>query len=272
MTRLSYLEKRAAIKANAPRFPVSPLGREAPYVVDSADFDGATPDYMTRGAGLTGLADGKQGLVSIWLRIDANDTGFMRILMGATTLAGGTARFAVTRLSNNTLQVLGRNAAATDILNISTVGTYTANTSRWLHILSSWDLAVPGASHLYINDVSDKTETTFTDDTINYNLADWGIAAAPNAGNSAYCCLAEFYFTNTYLDLSNSLNRRKFISGTLKPVSLGADGSVPTGTAPLVYNRLAVGETVTNFALNRGTGGDFAITGTLSTGSSSPTT
>ena len=72
------------------------------------------------------------------------------------------------------------------------------------------------------------------------------------------------------LDFSIVSNRRKFLSAGGKPVFLGADGSLPTGTAPIIYQHLDDGEAVANFATNRGTGGDFTITGTLDTGSTSP--
>jgi hypothetical protein len=83
--------------------------------------------------------------------------------------------------------------------------------------------------------------------------------------------MAELYFApGQYLDFSTESNRRKFITAIGTPMDLGSDGSAPTGTAPLVYQRLAAGETVANFATNRGTSDDFSIIGTLVTGSSSP--
>ena len=74
--------------------------------------------------------------------------------------------------------------------------------------------------------------------------------------------LAEVYFApGQYLYFSIASNRRKFISRTGKPVHLGTTGMLPTGTAPLVYHHLDDAEAVANFATNRGTGGNFTITG-----------
>src|SRR4029078_636750 len=55
----------------------------------------------------------------------------------------------------------------------------------------------------------------------------------------------------TWMDLTSSANRRKFISATLKPVNLGSTDATPTGTAPLFY----FGNPAASFATNLGTGG-----------------
>ena len=62
----------------------------------------------------------------------------------------------------------------------------------------------------------------------------------------------------------------KFINGLGKPVSLGANGQIPTGAPPAIYLSLAVGNPASDFATNLGTGGDFTITGALTTAPSSP--
>ena len=234
---------------------------------DSADFDGAN-DYMTRGAGLDGAADSKSGIISCWARIDGGNASTLIIL---DANIGASIPFRLRRLSTNKFVLTGENAAAADILELSTPTSYTA-AATWLHILISWNLAVAGASNLYINDVSDKSEDIFTDDTIDYTHADWGIGATPSTGGGKWDgCLAELYFApGQYLDFSNVYQRRKFISSSGKPVYLGTDGSAPTGTAPIVYQRVAVGAAVATFATNLGTGGNFSITGTLTDGSTTP--
>ena len=59
-------------------------------------------------------------------------------------------------------------------------------------------------------------------------------------------------------------NRRKFIDSAGKPVDLGADGSTPTGSSPLIYLSLREGEGAEQFAVNRGTGIDFTVRGSVS--------
>lgn len=56
--------------------------------------------------------------------------------------------------------------------------------------------------------------------------------------------------------------RRKFVDAGGKPVSLGSDGSLPTGTVPAVFLSASSGNAA-SFATNRGTGGAFTTTGTL---------
>ena len=228
-------------------------------VCDSADFDG-TNDYMTRGAGLTGAADSKTGIISAWVRLDSGN-GIDRILWpasnGAELLWNAANRF----------QVILKNSAGTELASPST-SVYAAGVT-WRHVLASWNLATPEIN-IYVNDALDGTQGP-TDDTVDYTVADWGVGATTAAAEKLNGCIADLYFApGQYLDFSLVVNRRKFISASGKPVHLGTTGALPTGTAPLVYHHLDDGEAVANFATNRGTGGDFAITGTLDTGSTSP--
>lgn len=234
-------------------------------IVDSADFDGSA-DYMTRGAGLTGAADSKTGIISAWVRLDGGDASIMHII---SAVSGGTS-FLFLKRSDNTFAIGGDNTAGTEILLLVSGTAYTAG-ATWLHILASWDLA-NSKGFLYVNDASDLAGSpTLTNDTIDYTYANWGICGTTGGLLLFNSCVAEFYFApGQYLDFSVVGNRRRFISANGKPVWLGADGAIPTGTAPLVYQRVADGAAVATFATNLGTGGDFSITGTLATGSTSP--
>jgi hypothetical protein len=60
--------------------------------------------------------------------------------------------------------------------------------------------------------------------------------------------------------------RRKFIDSNGKPVDLGSDCSAPTGTAPAI----CFSGDASTFGTNKGTGGAFALTGTLIDATSSP--
>lgn len=241
-------------------------GADSTYLVDAADFDG-TNDYMLRGAGLTGAADSDTGILSAWFRIDGGDGATVRILTNAdNTVIISKANTDVFRIS-----VSGTNVSLT----FETVATYLAG-AAWRHVLASWSTnfgAGSKLSHLYINDVSDKTVTadTGTGGNVDYTSTDWGICASTGGATPFNGCVAEFYFApGQFLDFSTEANRRKFISATGKPVDLDVDGSTPTGVAPLVYQRVADGAAVATFATNLGTGGNFSITGTLDTASTSP--
>ncbi|MDZ4250887.1 MAG: LamG-like jellyroll fold domain-containing protein [Candidatus Nanopelagicales bacterium] len=234
-------------------------------IVDSADFDG-TNDVMTRGAALTGIEDSKTGILSLWCRIDAQDDATRRIFSCSTVQA-----CQLNLTVGNNFQLIGQNATPTTILSLASTTAYIAG-ATWLHVLASWNLAVAGSGRLYITDVSDKSEVTYTDDTISYTGAtDWSIGASTAGLADFDGCLAEVYFApGQYLDFDIIANRRKFISVSGKPVHLGATGALPTGTAPIVYQSVANGAAVATFATNLGTGGNYSITGTLETGSTSP--
>ncbi len=71
------------------------------------------------------------------------------------------------------------------------------------------------------------------------------------------------------IDLSVSANRRNFIDGDGKWVYLGANGEIPTGTAPAMF--FSGGGTP--FRTNRGTGGTFSFGGgTITTATTNPGT
>lgn len=238
-------------------------------VVDGADFDG-TNDYMTRGADLTGASDSKQFILSAWLRVDGGD-GLALILFSSDTTGGGNpGLFRLRRNNSKDVKLLGYNAAGTEILLIGTLGQFITSTT-WRHFLISIDLSDTAKRHLYVNDSSDINVTTYTNDTLDFTQGDWVVGATHNNTLKLNGCLAELYFApGQYLDFSLVSNRRKFISASGKPVHLGTTGALPTGTAPIVYQHLDDLEAVANFATNRGTGGDFSITGTLDTASTSP--
>ena len=237
--------------------------------VDGADFDG-TNDYMLRGAGLTGAADSKTGILSVWFRLDAA-TATHRFIGASATVGVAANRFRSSRLSTGPLAILATDAAGGGVMSMLSATSYSANVA-YRHLLASWNAAT-GAMHMYVDDVEDLDEgaSSLLDVEIDYTLADWGIGGDSNAGNKMNGPLAELYLApGQFLDFSVEANRRKFRDANGWPKFLGHNGSRPTGTAPLVYCGLRDGEAVADFATNRGTGGNYTITGTLDTASSSP--
>lgn len=223
-----------------------------------SEFDG-TNDFADRGSDLTGNANGKQGIISVWMYLDALDG--RRIISSA----GDFFRIDFSG-SAQAIQVIGKNSAGATILDIQHAATLTINT--WYHYLVSWDLAVGGSGRVYLNDADSYEQDTYTDDTIDYTRTDWRfggqVASSLNRWGGR---LAEVYVNLAeYLDFDTESNRRKFIDVSGNPVDLGADGSTPTGTAPLVYFSRRTGDTPDAIAVNRGTGGAFTLTGTLADG------
>ena len=231
----------------------------AGFAVDAADFDG-TNDYMTRGAGWTGAADANNGILSVWFRLDGGDAANRTFLHADST----------TQIYIDTSNKLQFRFTGPASFNIASTSALTA-AAPWRHILASWNRG-SATAQLYIDDVSDITITTNGTGPFDYTWTNWGIGgdiAGPGSSkfNGAF---AEFYLAfGQYLDFSTSANRAKFRSGG-KPVNLGGDGSVPTGTAPTAYFSILNGGAAADFATNRGTGGNMTITGTLDIASSSP--
>ena len=216
--------------------------------INMVNFDG-TNDRLSRGSGLTGAADGKVGTVSFYIRV-LGITGTDHILNSSFN------RMSID-LTTSGIAIVGENAAGSEILNINT----SALTENVLyHVMASWDLANT-ATHLYVNNIDDKTQTTATDDSIDYTVSNWGIGADPTGGEEFNGCLGHFYFNSAeYVDLSSAPNRSKFyIPGSTDPVNMGSDGSAPTGTAPIIFlnNPLATWHT------NLGSGGGFTESGAL---------
>ena len=79
--------------------------------------------------------------------------------------------------------------------------------------------------------------------------------------------IADVYIApGQFIDFSVEANRRKFISADGKPVDLGSNCSTPTGTAPAV----CFSGNASSFGTNKGTGGAFTLTGTLTDAVTSP--
>jgi len=241
-------------------------GAENLIGVDAADFDGVN-DYMLRGAGLTGASNSKSGIFSVWARFDGGNGAQLNFM--SQTVADAVL---IARAVSGAIAIQGTNSAPTVILSIETASTGYVASATWYHMLAAWDLAVPGSGRIYVNDVSDYAENLYTNDTINYaGPTNFSVGASTAGAQKFNGCLAELYFApGQYLDFSVVANRRKFISAGRRPIFLGTNGSLPTGTAPLIYKHLADAEAVANFATNRGTGGNFTITGILVTASTSP--
>ena len=233
----------------------------APFVANAVDFD-ASNDFMLRGGDLTGNADGQEGTLSVWFRIDGTDGS--RIAISTTSSSRVNFR---RRSTSNAFQIELENTSGTAILDMETSAALTAS-STWRHILASWDLSVPVA-HLFLDGVNDEAGgSTETDDTIEYTRSEHSVGATGGGGDKWDGCISEFYANFAeFIDITIASNRDKFRDGSGKPVSLGSDGSLPTGTAPIIYFN---GDS-TNFQTNQGTGGAYSVTGSLTDCSTSPT-
>lgn len=155
----------------------------------------------------------------------------------------------------------GRNSSDNGIIS---VGSNPISTNSWHHVLISLD-AANNINHLYVDGVlSEQGEAIIPangsiDFDTQHNISTGG--AYLNAS------VADFWLdVGRYIDFSVEANRHKFRTPTGMPMYLGADGSLPTGTAPDIF---LTGNTDT-WHTNKGTGGGFTETGALSTAASQP--
>lgn len=213
-------------------------------VINAVDFDGSN-DELARGGDYTGIADGKQGIMSFWFRMDGDD-GALQFVINAS---GGWGAY---RDTDNKMKVYCAKPGAS-LLAISSTGTYTAS-ATWHHLMASWDLALT-TSHLYIDGADVQSVVTRTNDTIDYTRTNHYVGSG-GAANWFNGCLAQVYVhTAAYLDLSQAGNRAKFYNSG--PVDLGATGTLPTGSQPVLY----LNDPAASFGTNSGSGGNLTVNG-----------
>jgi hypothetical protein len=246
---------------------IEPVDTTAGWGCDALPFNGAV--YLARGGNLTGIADSKLGILSAWVTPLPRPVGLAYCWFNGADVALGS--MIVANQNTNTIPQANR------FMGVFALGSAGANQDVGLsgleagpygmvHILAAWDIGL-NVGALYVNDVLiDNTLNRVLDEVIPYTTAtDWKIGGLIGSVTDAWGPLAEIYFApGQYLDLTVAANRRKFnalIADRVLPVSLGTDGSTPTGTAPRVYLHLDPGEAGQNFSLNRGTGGNFAWNG-----------
>lgn len=235
------------------------------FLVDAAAFDGST--YLIRGASL-GMTAGRQFLASGWVKTtkgttqtllrNTNGTVFITIDFGQLNFTLSSAGGAATLIATSALATL------TDGL--------------WHHFAFSANTNFAAGAKLVklmIDGVADAFSMVQDLDAafdIELDDTDWAIGTRPSSpGTRTFQGdMAEFYVTNSYLDVSVPANLAKFYNSGV-PVDLGATGNLPTGTAAVVYETLGDGETpASKFAINKGTGGGWTLTGTLTTSATSP--
>lgn len=231
---------------------------------DAVNFDGSTT-VLERGADLTGNADGKNGIVSMWFQNLTDGTGSKILWRNG----GGTFRFQVLLTTDNKLscRLLNTSGVAGWQFTVDIVAEPSTNPG-WHHLLFALDAANTDGLVFYDDAVPTLTGVGGPfDENVDFTGDDFTIGAGESAAAPFNGDMFDLYInTAEFLDISVEANRRKFITAGLKPVDLGADGSEPTGTAPIVFMSGAAAD----WATNKGTGGGFTLSGTLDKADNSP--
>ena len=222
------------------------------YSPPAVAFDGST--YLTRGGGLTGAVDTNKMILSFWFKMTGNNGLSSNIL---TADDGGVPPFSgAYRTSANLMR--GVASGLTQMNYVITTATYTTTSNPgWHHFLSSV-FTDGGANHsqFYV-DGAQVVNTTAATTTIKHTCADWAIGTLVDTlGTDNYHgYLAQLYLNTTeFVDISNAANRAKFYNNG--PVYFGSNGSLPTGTQPIIYSN----NPAASFGTNLGSGGNFSVT------------
>lgn len=253
-------------------------GGGSSYVAKAVHFDGNT---WLASANALGGVDGTKGILSLWaFQVQQNDlsqggaTAFLSDGTGQASTVfftfGGTDTFTGLGFDIGYVHLsAGVNVDTDD--DIDPVG-------QWFNWLVSWDLS--GDSPLwagYLNDaplnfdhVIFNTSNVITySDVINYVVGTYngGAPVAPAILGD----MSDFYFNSvdTIMESDGTIstaNRRKFISAAGKPVSLGSDGSTPTGAKPLIF----LSGDASSYSDNLAGTGAFTVTGALTNATTSP--
>jgi len=233
------------------------------YLTNPILFDGST-DYLLRGGNITGLVDSMLGTLSVWFRVDGENST-ERYIFGNEL-----SRFSLRLTFKNEIILRARNTLGQEIIRFTHDNNIVAG-PNYHHYVASWDLGSGafGEGTAFLDDTSQPSALISQDD-IDYTDTDWIIGALNAAGDDKFTgATAEFYFTNEFIDITVEANRRKFITENKGPISLGTTGELPTGTAALVYllgDDKALPAPDDHQGFNSGTGGDFVIQGEQVTG------
>lgn len=220
----------------------------ASYAPNFVQFDGSN-DYLTRGAGLTGLSDGKQLTISFWY-YDLNKNNDNQKLI--STQSGG-----FQMLFDD---VNGRhNLIAGSAFNVSTPDDTDNFDANRHHIIISVDVTSTSKRWVYIDGVDASPNwNSYNNTNIDLTETNWSIGADPNSINKLQAAIADLWMDDSYIDISNSDNLNKFIKDG-NPVDLGASGENPTGSSPILFH---TGD-ASAFPTNAGTGGGMTENGSL---------
>ena len=236
-------------------FPVGMFGGGGAIAEGGANgtrFNG-TSQYISH-SNATGFADGKAATGSLWFNLNGRSgTDFM---FAISDVFSATFGFNINATTNTITIGVGSTALQ------ATSATAISDTTNWHHLLFSFDLTDTNKRHVYIDDVLESmTWNTYTNANIDFAPASPNYVVGARAGGDYFQGdLSEFWFdTGTYIDFSVLANRRKFRTAGGMPRDVGANGSLPTGSAPKIYlanGRTNTGTTATFTAFNNPTAVD----------------
>lgn len=234
------------------RVNISETAQSAP---DGATFNGSS--YMSRGALSGAPATATKCTIAIAFRL--NSLGSLNYLFRM-----GDADFADTRVivSVSSSGSLNVGAWAINGLNVLSLNTASGviQPDVYYRVLASWEQGV--SDELWINGVDAHDLGVYSNTANDFDSAATvvSVGAAPSPSGEINGSIRGLYVNiGTTVDFSDADERAKFFLADGRWADMGADGSTPTGAAPLVW----LPNAYSTFHENEGTGGDFTVTGEL---------
>jgi len=232
-------------------------------VAEAVEFVANSSGYISRTSNLSGISDGKNVLFSGWLyrgRVAtdtwffiATSTGSNRVYISADDSDKLYCYFMTSGGTENVVVIESRRTSGAGI-----------PTGAWTHVMFSFNAANSSQRHVYING-----EVPAHLSYSSYNNLDIGMAnprfalSGDISETDQYSAkrLAHVFFDDSYLDLSQSSNRAKFITTD------GFPASGQSALSPKVYLPLKAADTAGD---NLGTGGAFTANQPLATAERGP--
>jgi hypothetical protein len=229
------------------------LGGRGPneFWAESAEFNG-TNQYLRKTGALTGATDGKVFSFACAFYMDSITDNNDMIMIGTGT---GNLRLFVRYTNGGRIECFGFNSAGTTILRFDEGGSpMPLSLGAWHTILISIDLTNSSNRYMYVDDtLTTPTWDNYTNDNLEFSTTDNTDIGQDSSNTNFFDGKIGFLWFNTeYIDFSQESNRLKFFDAFGYPVDMGADGSLVTGTAPLIYMNEGF-----HLGTNLGTGGNF---------------
>jgi hypothetical protein len=218
-------------------------------------LDGST-HWFERLGDFTGSTDAKEMTFVAWFkRAATGGTHYFYEEPGAS--------FEILFLTNDVIRLNAENSVGTLIRQINS--TANTDTTNWQCLMISIDMANTNNRHMYLGDTSIfNSQDAYTDDTIDFTVADHGVWAQNNGNNKMNADVSILWYDQgVYTDFSVESNRRIFFSSSGKvPASLNnsTDGAVGGLSQPILF----LNGDSTDYGTNLGTGGGLTTRGTLS--------
>lgn len=212
--------------------------------------------YLYSSGSLSGAADGKQFTVSAWIASynGASSRGLMQINSGDLAIY-------FTRNTNSTayITIEGKLSGTTKLYGQSTSTISVPKGTTASHIFVAIDLSSISKRLVYFNGSAvTMTWSTYTNSNITQTGA---VNIGKTDGSYIESDVYDFWYSNAYYAPATYLSA--FYNAGVSP-NLGANGQIPTGSAPLVYLN-----GYNNFS-NRGTGGALTVSGSVTQGEAAP--